>query len=133
MSITEATNCEICGDKKEISNAKLNEVLKELISPKYKADQVWVANAYSHVVWKMASYGLQLKQDEEEFLSAKNVMYHILKLYKDEFEGSKRSFFQKVLERDDVAGRHFVGVIAAIRKVNKAETLLLVSDGRYCL
>ena len=81
----------------------------------------------------MAAYGLQLRQDEEEFLTARNVMYHIYILYEDEFEGSKRSFFQKILEKDEVAGRHFVGVIAATRKANKAETLLLISDGRYCL
>ena len=60
-------------------------------------------------------------------------MYHICDRYKDEYEGSTRSFFQKIIEKDDVAGRHFVGVIAAIRKANKAETLILISDGRYCL
>ena len=128
-----ASNCEVCSDMKEISSAKCNDVLKEIIGQKYKGDQSWVSNAYAHIVWKMAAYGLELKQDEEAFLSAKNVMYHILQLYKDEFEGSRRSFFQKVLEKDDIAGRHFVGIIAAIRKVNKSETLLLISDGRFCL
>ena len=92
--------------------------MKEIIGPKYKGDTVWVSNAYAHVVWKLAAYSLEFKQDEEAFLSAKNVMYHILIRYKDEFNGSRRSFFQKVLEKDDIAGRHFVGVVAAIRKVN---------------
>ena len=126
-------NCEVCSDMKEINSTKCNDILQEVIGQKYKADPVWISNAYAHTIWKLAAYGLEIKSDEEAFLTAKNVMYHLLALYKDEFNGSRRSFFQKVLEKDDVAGRHFVGIVAAIRKVNKSETLLLISDGRFCL
>ena len=72
---------------------KLNEVLKEIVGNNYKENKAWVSNAYAHVVWKMSAYGLQLKQNEEEFLNAKNIMHHIYNLYLAEFEETKRSFF----------------------------------------
>ena len=62
-SLNEAVNCEICSDKKEISSSKLNDIMKEIVESKYKGDQVWMVNAFAHVVWKMAAYGLHLKKD----------------------------------------------------------------------
>ena len=54
-------NCEVCSDMKEINSTKCNDILQEVIGQKYKADPVWVSNAYAHVIWKCAAYGLELK------------------------------------------------------------------------
>lgn len=55
-------------------------------------------------------------------------------LYKREFEEGKRSFFQRVLEKDAMIGSHFVAVIAAIRRDSETgTTLITISDGSYSL
>ena len=38
--------------------------------------------------------------------------------HEKEFKKSQRSFFQQVIEKDEIASRHFVGIVAAIRKTD---------------
>ena len=45
-----------------------------------------MTNAFGHVVWKMAAYGLLMRQDMEAFLSARNIVHHVIKLHRFEFD-----------------------------------------------
>lgn len=45
---------------------------------------------------------------------------------------AKRSFFQRVTQKDEGAGSHFVGVVAGINNVRDT-TELIISDGYYCI
>ena len=63
-------------------------------------------DAYAHVIWKLSSYG---KLDAGTIL-------HALKKHLDKTQ-TVRSFFEKVIETDEIAARHFVGVIASARTV----------------
>ena len=42
-------------------------------------------------------------------------MYQLKKAYESEFHKVRSSFFQKVVEKDEFASRHFVGVVAALK------------------
>ena len=97
---------------------------------KFRGDAVWTKNAVTHLVWKLSAYGKALLDNEMKFLTATNLVHHLLKCYNREFEDGQRSFFQRVLEKDTPAGAHFVGVLAGIRREDKSNvTNLAISDG----
>ena len=77
-----------------LSVAKISEILKEIIGgSKCHADVIWTENAIANALWKLAAYGKTLCENELKFLSAINIIYHVLKSYKKEFEEGQRSFF----------------------------------------
>ena len=72
----------------------MTEILKKAIGQtKFRGDSVWTQNALSHLLWKFAAYGRDFEENEHKFLTAMNLLYHLLKVYKREFEDGKRSFF----------------------------------------
>lgn len=86
------------------------------------------------MVWKLASYS---RASGTNYLNAKTVASQMNMRYRSEFVEGKRSFFHKVIEKDEVFGRHFVGLVASIDEVKvehgKAAWEIKVSDGYYVL
>ena len=79
---------------------KLLQKTLALPPTKFKGDDLWTQNALSHILWKLSSYGKALSQDELKYLKPVNVMHHLTLAYKKEFTEGKRSFFQRVVEKD---------------------------------
>jgi hypothetical protein len=61
-------------------------------------DQEWAMNAFSHTVWKLAGFQSRLNH---EILNIENIIYGMIKRYHREFSRGKRSFFQRVLQKDE--------------------------------
>jgi hypothetical protein len=59
-----------------------------------------------------------------------NILYHLGKRYRREFIEGKRSFFQRVIQKDEGPGSHFVGVVSGINRM-ASHTEVLISDGYY--
>jgi len=91
-----------------------------------------VINALAHTVWKLHAYHSVIDRD---CLHLESVVYHLLKRYRKEFERAKRSFFQRVTQKDESATAHFVAVVAGLNVLKGATevTELVLSDGYYCL
>ena len=106
-------NCTICNDRKQIDSQTFPDALVFLLGPKNKVDKVWTENAFSHLVWKIAAYQSRFQKD---LLNPYNLLYHLHRQYMQEYDLVKTSFFQRVVEKDEMAGRHFVGVVASIKK-----------------
>ena len=108
-------SCDICSDQKTLDISIVMDIVRKIVGEiKFKGDSVWVRNALAHLIWKFSAYGKALFDNDCKFLTATNLLHHMVKRYKDEFEEGKRSFFQRVLEKDTPAGVHFVGKICAI-------------------
>ena len=78
-------------------------------------DAIWVENAFQHVIWKLSTLRHAEPNMRSMYLSAQNIVYHVMKKYNKEFVQGKQSFFQRVLQEDEQIQRHFVGVVAAIK------------------
>jgi hypothetical protein len=63
----------------------------------------------------MAGYNKLRSDTSKDFLNPYNIIYYLKKAYESEFHKTRSSFFQKVIEKDEFASRHFVGVVAAVR------------------
>lgn len=53
-------------------------------------------------------------------------------MYRREFDSGKKSFFQRIAQKDEGAGSEFVGLIAGCNRLN-THAELIISDGRYSL
>lgn len=129
-------NCEVCADKRSLGLATMNKLLQKTLAlthAKFNGDDLWTQNALSHILWKLSAYGKALNQDEFKYLKPVNVMHHLTLAYKKEFTEGKRSFFQRVVEKDTPAQSHFVAVVGAIRRIDNIKTAITFSDGQYCL
>ena len=85
------------------------------------------------MVWKLAAYGLADKADWSSFLNIPQILFSLNKKYSLEFRKGVRSFFQQILCKDNQPSVHWVGVIAAIKRVGINSIILVISDGAYCL
>ena len=91
-----------------------------------------MANALAHTVWKLNAYQTIVNK---ELVNLENIVYHVLKRYTKEFVRAKRSYFQRVTQKDEAASTHFLGLVAGINNLKGASEAVevLVSDGFYTL
>ena len=119
----------LCDSKKRLTIQDLTAVLTHFYSPKSEEfDSDWTLNAFAHIVWKLNSH--QFLHPQRDLMSLENILYHLAKRYRREFIEGKRSFFQRVVQKDEGPGSHFVGFVSGINRMT-SHTELLVSDGYY--
>lgn len=92
----------------------------------------WTTNAYEHTVWKLAGYARFLNQNHAQYLRPRNIVFHMVKKYKQEFISSRLSFFQRVIQGDQPIARHFVAVVASAA-TEGSKLVMELSDGAYTL
>lgn len=107
--------CQICNGSLKIDHIIMHKALKCLLDTKSQIYQVWTDNAFGHIVWKMAGYNKLRNEMTRDFLNPFNLMFQLKQAYEREFLKVRSSFFQQVVEKDEFAARHFIGVVAAIR------------------
>ena len=61
-----------------------------------------------------------------------NILYHLAKRYRREFVEGKRSFFQRIVQKDEGPGSHFVGFVSGINRMS-SHTEVMISDGYYSI
>eukprot|EP00347_Sterkiella_histriomuscorum_P014076 403362253 len=120
--------CKICSDKHRINYVELLKIFEVILKPSFEEfDQEWMMNAYSHVIWKFANFevltGLKL-------LNFENITFKILQKYNNEFKEGKRSFLQRIMQKDEGAHQHFIAVVSSIAQTQDSYELTL-SDGQY--
>ena len=80
-------NCEVCSDKKVLEVSKVTDIMsKGIRQKKFLGDAVWTKNAATHLIWKLSAYGKALLDNEMKFLTATNLVHHLLKCYNREFD-----------------------------------------------
>ena len=97
-------------------------------------DMAWTENMYGQVIWQLLCYQAFYKLPHT--LTLHNVLYQLQKKVRKEFLLVKKSFFQKVLQKEQALASHVVLLVTNIIPTNnsrsKAVTLEL-NDGSYSM
>ncbi|CDW88389.1 breast cancer type 2 susceptibility protein [Stylonychia lemnae] len=107
--------CEICEDKTKIVPTDILRIFEKVLKPTSEEFDIdWIQNCFNHVIWKLANYS--------------NIdQYH------HEFTQGKRTFFQRIVQKDEGCHQHFVGVVASLQKSKDNPIEIYFSDGAYLL
>ncbi|CDW89220.1 breast cancer type 2 susceptibility protein [Stylonychia lemnae] len=127
--------CEICQNQKYIGHFELHKILSTNLQGVVKSqefDQYWTENQYSQIVWKLNAYQQFFKI---QCLNFYNTLAALQQRMKKEFLQAKKSFFQKVIQKEASISSHSVLYIANIKKSKGKETqnsyILDICDGAY--
>jgi hypothetical protein len=127
---SKTVECEICKGKRRVTHVEIYNMMTQMLRPKSEEfDQEWTLNAYQHVIWKLNAYQEILNL---ETVNLENIIYNVGKRYRKEFIRGKKSFFQRIVQKDEAANSQFVSVVAGVNRLNN-HTELVISDGYYCL
>ena len=121
-----------------IGPLELHRILVDNLCPSVintnEFDAAWTLNMYGQVVWQLMSYQQFFKL--EGVLSLQNVLYQLQKKLRKEFIDVKKSFFQKVLFKEQALANHVVLLVTNIipsMNPKSRSCILELSDGAYSL